>query len=122
MSTPKKEYENISAKMIEYHNSIVPFVRSIQSYGPVKISRSRTLQLRDQLEEGNHRYLKYDHNFIIEYLVLNKFILDLLDKEEYNTCLSLLNSNNQDNMILGASIIYNLVEAKKEEIKSRLNG
>jgi hypothetical protein len=117
----KKEYQNISAKMIQYHNEeVVPLVRKLKSYGPLKISRVRTLLLRDKLED-DEKNIKYVHDFSIEYILLNKFIIDLIPKEEINNCFDLLQSPDESNKIIASHLIYNLVEEKKKEIKEKLN-
>jgi len=128
MSKPKKEYDNISAKLIEYHNTeVVPIVKKYLSYGGgIKLKRQRVLLKRDQLESGtktSYGYKeKYDHSFTVEYMVLNQFVINFLSKDEQDAFMELFESKNENNCIMGANMMYSLVEAKKEEIKTKLNG
>lgn len=111
----KKEYENVFSKMIEVHNNeVVPFIKQFQRYGALKISRQRCLLKRDKIEESDGKYIDTEH--FTEYLLLNKFIFDLLDKETKTLCTDLFKSNNKDNIIISASIVYNLIESKKTEL------
>jgi len=117
----KKEYTNISAKLIEFHNTqIVPFLRELKS-SSIKIRNTRTIKDRNRLEDETFEDLtNYYHDFTIEYLILNKFILDFISKEEYEICINLIKNADPQNKVIGATMIYNLVEAKKEEIKNKL--
>lgn len=124
MSKPKKEkeYSNIFAIMIEHHNNvIVPFLKNtLNNSGTIKISWRRCLQKRDNLESDNeYRWYEDGHEYFDEYLLLNKFILDLLDKDQVKTLLDMKNSDDS-NIIMAAYTLYNLIEDKKKEIIEKL--
>lgn len=124
MSKPKKEkkYTNIFAIMIEHHNNvIVPFLKNtLNNSGTIKISWRRCLQKRDNLEsEENNRWWESGHEYFDEYLLLNKFILDLLDKDQVKTLLDMKDLDDS-NITMVAHTLYNLIEDKKKEIIEKL--
>jgi len=85
-----KEYENIYAKMLLQHNEeIVPFLKEIGSRS-INIKWQRQNRALERLEEGKNQYIQV--NFLHEYLLMNKFIVQLLDVEEYKNCLDLVNN------------------------------
>jgi hypothetical protein len=118
------DYNNISAKLIEYHNvEVVPTVKKYLNYGAIKLKRQRVLLQRDRLESdekpkyGHYDHYKYDHNFTVEYMIMNKFIIDNLPASDREAFMDLFNDQyNSDNCIIGAHMMYSLVEAKKKEI------
>lgn len=114
----KKEYNNVFAKMMEYHNNeVVPFIKTIYKYGPIKVSKRRVLQLRDSIENTDKSWISVE--YLNEYLVLNKFILDQLDESVKSDALSMLKKD-KDNIIIRANVLYNLIESKKKEIEEKL--
>lgn len=120
MSKQKKEYNNIFAKLIEYHNAeIVPWIKKIddRTYGTIKVSRRRILLMRNKLENDSVVHINKDS--LIEYIIFNKPILDFLDRTELDNCMSLINTTNfsSANYLMGASFLYNLIEEKKKELK-----
>lgn len=116
-----EDFSNIFSKMIFQHNTeTVPFLKLIRSRS-VKIRSQRILLDVDRLENGNSDRVWNIEEYLTEFLLLNKFILDLLDKVEINSCLELVRTKDKSNIIIGASMLYSLIEAKKEEIKSKLN-
>lgn len=117
----EKEYSNIFAIMIEHHNNvIVPFLKNTLNSGNIKISWRRCLQKRDNLESDNeYRWYESGHEYFDEYLLLNKFILDLLDKDQVKTLLDMKNSDDS-NITIAAHTLYNLIEDKKKEIIEKL--
>ena len=123
MSKPKKEkeYSNIFAIMIEHHNNvIVPFLKNTLNSGNIKISWRRCLQKRDNLEsEKEESWYENGYEYFDEYLLLNKFILDLLDKDQVKTLLDMKNSDDS-NITMAAHTLYNLIEDKKKEIIEKL--
>lgn len=113
----KKEYENIFASMIEHHNSeTVPFIKSLFQ-GTIKISGRRILSLQQLLEAGEG---SVSIDVLWEYMLMNKFVIDLVDKESYNEVMSLIKTRSKDNVIIGAHALYRLIEDKKQEIKDKL--
>ena len=114
----KKVYENIFAKMAQYHNEeIVPIVRNL-NFSTVKIRNRRILTLRDTLEMSEDVKLSID--LLTEYITTNIFIISLLDKDQVDTCNSLIKTKVKENVIISANMIYTLVEGKKQEIKDKL--
>ncbi len=119
MSRPKKEYNNIFAKMCEHHNNdVVPILKSLK-LSTVKIRPRRILNLRDTLEVSEDVSLSID--IFTEYLILNTFVFNIIDKSELQMSYDLINSKIKENVYIGINCIYQLIEAKKEEIKTKLN-
>lgn len=119
----KKVYENIFAKMIEHHNkSFVPFFKQLKRLAPspFKISWQRILRVRDSFESNEWDYPSlresWSERTITEYIVLNQFFFELLDEKESESAMNLMNSGDENNMYIGASMIYQFIEDKKKEI------
>lgn len=122
MSRPKKEYNNVFSVMMEYHNNIVvPFIKTFNNaWGGFRIKSRRCISRRDQLEKDNP-YINYqDLEHMYEYILMNNFIVQFLNQEEYNKCLSLTRSGDQSNIIIGANLLYKMIEDKKLEIQEKL--
>lgn len=114
----KKEYQNIFSKMIVHHNEeVVPFMKIINSKA-FKISNNRILKKLELMEEKGGKYVR-TNNFLWEYLLMNKFILEMLSVNERDNCLELLNKG-AENQIIGAYALYSLIENKKIEILNKL--
>lgn len=54
------------------------------------------------------------------YVLTNISMLELLDKNEVSHCLDLIGTENDDNIIIGAQMLYTLIDNKKKEIKKKL--
>lgn len=110
----KKQYENVFAKMIEYHNNkISPLLKKMR--GRVKISARRILSMRDTFE--NSKDILISRDTINNYIITNSFLLELIDEKEINNCIELVNSSNRENIFIGANCIYSLIEETKEKIR-----
>ncbi len=122
----KKEYSNIFAKMIVLHNEETsPFIKELKS-GSLKIRKNNIHLDLNRLESEDEKLGNcYNHKeYFYEYLLMNRFLIQFIDKKSYKECLDLLhNSDYRDlsNMIISANIVYNLIEEKKLEIISKLN-
>ena len=118
-----KEYSNILATMIDYHNrEAVPFLKYLNGgrSSRIKIKGKRRLLVKDALEEGKY---DYDLNALHEYLLLNKFIIDILG-DEVKALIDIVNNHYEkrdtSNLIISAHTLYNLIEDKKKEIIEKL--
>lgn len=114
-----KEYENIFSKMLQQHNEeTVPFLKKLYC-SSIRISSRRVITDLKSLEEGRNVW-KSDVYFY-EYLLVNKFVIQFLSKEEYSNCLDMIRSGDGDNKLISAHILYTLIEDKKREIINKLN-
>jgi len=114
----KKEYNNIFAKICEHHNNdIVPILKEFK-LSTVKIKPRRILNLRDTLEVEENVSLSID--LFTEYLILNNFIIQFLDKTEYSNSKDLIKSKDKANVFIGINCIYHLIEEKKKEICNKI--
>lgn len=121
MSKPKKEYNNVFSVMMEYHNNtVVPFIKTFNIWGQFKIKSRRCISRRDELENDNRNIHYLDLEYMYEYILMNNFIVQFLNQEEYNRCLSLTRSGDQSNIIIGANLLYKMIEDKKLEIRNKL--
>ena len=118
----EKTYENIFAKMLLYHNNeTVPFLKSIGS-SSIKIKWRKTWLDLSRLETNDKSALigLPLNEYINEYLLMNSFIIKTLDINEYNSCIELIRHKDKDNKLIGAVMIYNLIETKKVDILSKI--
>ena len=112
----KKEYTNISAIMIEYHNNVtVPFLKKIKS-GSIKVKWMRNLKKRDEIEADESISRHWSYNTMNEYLLMNQFIFDLLTTEQQEAFLNLKSSEDMENKTLAGFTIYTIIEEKKKEL------
>lgn len=121
MGRPKKEYNNVFSVMMEYHNNtVVPFIKTFNTWGGFRIKSRRCISRRDQLENDNSKVHWQDLEHMYEYILMNNFIVQFLDQEEYDKCLTLTRSGDQANIIIGANLLYKMIEDKKLEIQEKL--
>lgn len=112
------KYENISAILIEHHNTrVVPFLKILCS-GTINIKSFRCIKKRDDYEFMG--VLNVEMNFLNEYLLMNKFIIEFLDAEVFKDTMGLLYESNPNLRIVGAWHLYKLIEEKKLEIINKL--
>lgn len=122
----KKEYNNIFAKMVHLHNiETSPFIKKLKS-GSLKINQTRVFVDLKRLEVEDESLGKCykQRQYFYEYLLMNQFIIQFINQDEFNTCINLLHNSNykdQSNMIISAHLVYDMIENKKLEIINKLN-
>jgi len=107
----KKEYNNIFAKIANIHNDdIVPLLKNLDLMS-FKIRNRRILKLRMTLESSEDVLISSD--LLSEYIIINSFVLNFINKNELNNCYDLLKTKDKDNFLIGTHMIYSLIEEKK---------